>query len=83
MIDFPLWNLNLRKYVKSASISTNYNLLGVINHYGTLESGHYTSYVKHHFENEFYLYDDSRVRLVLDKKEIVTKNAYVLFYERI
>mgnify|MGYP002074258927 CR=1 FL=1 len=39
-----------------------YNLYGVVNHSGTLNSGHYTSYVKVH--NIWYLFNDHIVSQV-------------------
>lgn len=47
-VDFPLTNLNMMQYVartekNSGSNSKHiYNLYAVSNHYGTMESGHYT-----------------------------------------
>lgn len=56
-----------------------YNLYGIINHYGSMNFGHYTAYCKN--ENNWYCYDDSNVTQVREDS-IVTDAAYVLFYER-
>jgi len=40
-------------------VDLSYDLYGMINHYGTLHYGHYTSTVKVLAENKWYLYDDS------------------------
>ena len=46
-VDFPLVNLDMINYVAPKERANNaslrpYNLYAVANHYGTLESGHYT-----------------------------------------
>ena len=59
--------------------NTKFNLYGVLNHHGTLTGGHYTAYAKH--DDDWYLFDDSRIEKVTESK-IITKAAYLLFYER-
>ncbi|RKP24585.1 hypothetical protein SYNPS1DRAFT_2948, partial [Syncephalis pseudoplumigaleata] len=65
MVDFPLSQLDITKYVapglKSAISSSSYNLYGVVNHYGGLNGGHYTACVKRAYDQRWYNYDDSRV----------------------
>ena len=55
----------------------NYELIGVVNHYGTLTFGHYTSYIKR--DGEWYYCDDSSVK----KGRVSGDNAYLLFYKEI
>ena len=58
-----------------------YDLYAVINHKGSLESGHYTAVCKGPQEGKWYHLDDSKVHEVAEKS-IVTENAYLLFYAR-
>jgi len=99
-VDFPTRNLDLNSYLASISplcgevndhfvkdqLSANYNLLGVINHYGKMGFGHYTAFAKEWSQKEntvdkWRLFDDSKVREVRDEA-VVSPAAYVLFYER-
>ena len=54
-----------------------YELIGVVNHFGSLSFGHYTATVKR--EGSWYECDDSSVR----RRDVDGSNAYLLFYERI
>ncbi|KAG2387686.1 hypothetical protein C9374_001280 [Naegleria lovaniensis] len=58
-----------------------YQLLGVIKHYGSLRGGHYTCQVKNSNE-EWYDYNDSTVKK-LSHFNPSDSSAYVLFYGRI
>ena len=42
--------------------------------------GHYYSYCKNYLDNEWYNYDDETVTKI-DKNKLITKNAYMLFYQ--
>ena len=47
MVDIPLANLDLNKYVVGyQDRNTKYDLYGICNHMGNHAGGHYTSYVK-------------------------------------
>lgn len=63
--------------------SNKFKLYAVANHYGSLKGGHYTSYVKREGQLGWCLYDDTRVRAQVSPQEVVNKNGYVLFYERV
>ena len=58
----------------------NYELVGVINHYGSQYGGHNFSYCKNFFDNKWYEYNDEDV---IDIKEsyICTKYGFLLFYQ--
>lgn len=60
-----------------------YRLYGVANHYGTLKGGHYTAYVKRGRMYGWCQFDDTKVRIKVSEEEVVNKNAYVLFYQRV
>ena len=80
LIDYPIDNLDLTKYCigydKKKSI---FSLVGVCNHIGTLNSGHYYSYCKQN--DEWYNFDDTSVSKI-NKNDIITNNAYCLFYKK-
>lgn len=59
-----------------------YNLFGISNHSGTVYSGHYVAQCKHPFTNQWHEFNDSSVFSLSDKSQIISSNAYVLFYER-
>ncbi|KAK6948017.1 Peptidase C19, ubiquitin carboxyl-terminal hydrolase [Dillenia turbinata] len=78
-VNFPIYNLDLGKYVKSnnaALQSQVYELYAIINHYGGLGRGHYSAYAKLIDENRWYHFDDSHVSPV-GENEIKTSAAYV------
>lgn len=81
LIDFPIDNLDLTKYCigydKKKSL---FSLVGICNHIGTLNSGHYYSYCKQ--GSEWYNFDDTNVSKI-NKDDIITKHAYCLFYKKI
>ena len=55
-----------------------YNLYGVIEHYGTLNGGHYTAICKNN--GKWTKYDDSKTYTV---DSPISKNAYLLFYKSV
>ena len=87
-IDFPLTNLDISKYINKKRNTNDthelkYDLFGVINHYGSMDYGHYTSFCKNIHDNKWYEYNDRIVNEILPGKEyetIVNPNAYILFY---
>jgi hypothetical protein len=83
LVDFPIKNLDLQKYISNTeNLECVYNLVGVINHKGSLqEYGHYYAFVKNPIKKKWYKIDDSNITS-LKTSEIVNQNAYVLFYER-
>ena len=61
-------------------VSTIYDLYGVVNHFGSLNGGHYTAYGKNPNGN-WYNFNDSSVSGA-NKKELTSAAAYMLFYRR-
>ena len=45
-VDFPLQDLNLLEHMVNPTNLATFDLVAVINHYGNMNSGHYTSYCK-------------------------------------
>jgi ubiquitin C-terminal hydrolase len=82
-----LYNLDLStfvtdpEYLESLGISQQYDLYGVINHYGNLHFGHYISIVKNPSDGLWYKYDDSQ-RTLLQEEQLQKDFAYILFYIR-
>lgn len=82
MVDFPLKNLNLSKYVVGYNAESYiYDLYGVCNHSGSSFGGHYTSFVKN-ANDKWYYYNDTNVVEVLVEEQIKTPNAYCFFYRK-
>ena len=77
IITFPLEDLSLQNYVTQKNINYKYDLLGVINHQGSLEGGHYFSYFN--LKNTWVEFDDSHVSEL--NGGIETNKAYMLIYQ--
>jgi len=61
---------------------TTYELYGVCNHHGTdLQGGHYTAYCRNPTDGHWYFFDDVNTRRI-SESDIVTKDAYILFYQK-
>ena len=83
-IIFPLNQLNLAKFTSNIESNKDleYDLIGVINHYGNPNSGHYISYIKDSENDRWHVFNDSFTAEVNDINTIASKDAYVLIYKR-
>lgn len=82
LIDFPMENLDLSKYVRGYNAeSYKYDLYGVCNHMGGVMGGHYTSYVKN-AEGQWIHYNDGSVEIVPNPQMVISPMAYCLFYRK-
>ncbi|XP_045712759.1 ubiquitin carboxyl-terminal hydrolase 4 isoform X1 [Phyllostomus hastatus] len=82
VVEFPIRGLNMSEFVCDPSARPYvYDLIAVSNHYGAMGVGHYTAYAKNKLNRKWYYFDDSNVSLA-SEDQIVTKAAYVLFYQR-
>lgn len=75
--------------------TVRYKLFGVVNHSGTLKSGHYTSIANKSLDHDlvhpnWYYFDDENVKLTdhgslsgKDASHMSSSEVYVLFYEKI
>jgi len=84
MIEFPIENLNLSKYVKGYNPQQYvYDLFGICNHIGGVSCGHYTAFVKNSTGNWLH-YDDQMVQEILlpVDSHLITPMAYCLFYRK-
>ena len=86
-IEYPINNLNLSNYFNINSPYKNnciYDLVGINIHSGiySIYSGHYTSFIKNIFNNNWYYYNDNNpIIKINDIKQLQNNNAYILFYK--
>ena len=79
-VSYPINDLDLGEYIvghEKNNINTKYDLYGVVQHFGSLNGGHYTAICKN--DNNWITYNDSSLSHC---ENPVTKNAYILFYKR-
>ncbi|CAB1315060.1 unnamed protein product [Coregonus sp. 'balchen'] len=82
VVDFPVRDLNMSGFVCDPKAGPYvYDLIAVSNHYGGMGGGHYTAYGKNKADGKWHYFDDSSVSAA-SEDQIVTKAAYVLFYQR-
>ena len=82
LVDFPVENLNLSKYVIGyKKESYVYDLYGVCNHGGSVFGGHYTSYVKN-ANGKWYHFNDTNVTEITDQNQLISPKAYCFFYRK-
>jgi ubiquitin carboxyl-terminal hydrolase 4/11/15 len=88
-ITFPINGLDITKYIHPLSENKNntYDLFAINNHtnfnkfgFNGISFGHYYSYCKNEMDSKWYDYNDESVNEI-DEKDIVTENAYILFYK--
>lgn len=90
-IDCPLGDLDMTEFclpflqtsTASNPLAMHYELIGVINHSGTADFGHYYAYCKDGYNggDNWFEYNDSSVSAVKEE-DVISKNAYVLMYRR-
>jgi ubiquitin carboxyl-terminal hydrolase 2 len=82
LVDFPLENLDLSKYVIGYKKEHYvYTLYGVCNHSGSTMGGHYTAYVEN-ANGKWYEFNDTRITEIKNPSKIVSQKAYCLFYRK-
>ncbi|GKZ01012.1 hypothetical protein MPSEU_001052700 [Mayamaea pseudoterrestris] len=92
-IDFPRDGLDMDRHCTphkqpsfvDDTVPAEYDLFGVVNHYGRFGFGHYTAHVRRFDESgmsDWVHCDDASIEEVEDPESIVTPAAYVLFYRR-
>ena len=77
-VHFPLESLDLSKYVIGYSRSYVYDLYAISNHFGGVQGGHYTSFIRN-ANGKWYHFNDAQVQEISEKK-VITPFAYCLFY---
>ncbi|XP_076860909.1 ubiquitin carboxyl-terminal hydrolase 15 isoform X2 [Brachyhypopomus gauderio] len=82
LVEFPLRDLDMSEFLINPNAGPClYDLIAMSNHYGGMGGGHYTAYTKNKDDGKWYNFDDSIVSPV-SEDQIVSKAAYVLFYQR-
>jgi ubiquitin C-terminal hydrolase len=72
-------NIDFPETIELTDKNIKYGLIGVIDHFGNLDSGHYISQVKR--KDKYYLIDDMSVNDIDSFK--ISKNNFILFYQKI
>ena len=90
MVTYPHENFNINNIIDTMSPEYNtnikYNLFAVNCHhnigmFNTLNFGHYTSMVKNRYNNCWHNYDDGApIKEITTVEQLVSPNAYMLFY---
>lgn len=86
-VEFPLSGLDLRHFIHRdfigahAGATTEYDLMGVVNHRGSFNGGHYVAYCRNLATDNWLEFDDCQVRNV-HEEEVASVSAYLLFYMR-
>lgn len=79
LLNFPINNLNLSKYVVGYDAEKYvYDLFGICNHSGGTSGGHYTSFVREN--DQWYHCNDTQITTIDDVTQLITPKAYCLFY---
>jgi hypothetical protein len=65
---------------EAEGVSSVYDLFGVVNHFGSLNGGHYTAYCQNP-DGKWYDFNDSSVSSH-SPSNVCTSAAYILFYRR-
>jgi ubiquitin C-terminal hydrolase len=82
LVDFPLSDLDLSKYVLGyKKDSYVYDLYGICNHNGGTFGGHYTAFVKN-ANGKWYHFNDTNVTEVRNNADLITPRAYCFFYRK-
>lgn len=85
-VKFPLQELDMTAHIAPSELRRNkalhsrrYHLFGVSNHYGSMESGHYTAFCRNTVHQKWYKFDDHTVTS-LDTSDVCSSAGYILFY---
>jgi ubiquitin C-terminal hydrolase len=83
-VQFPT-TLDMSPFYIGYDAPQKYELYSISNHKGGLDRGHYYSFVKN-FDNNWILYNDQNFKEVasdtMDRKNLFSNDAYILFYRR-
>lgn len=80
LIRYPVKNIDFSRWSQTGSTGS-YSLVSVVNHYGSLNSGHYTSFCTD--GRQWFYCDDQSIRLA-DPRELERNvHAYLLFFSSI
>ena len=83
-MDYPTEGLDMRPFVPSLNNHPEpvyYDLYGVVNHFGSLNGGHYTATCLNAPSQTWFNFNDSSVSTA-SKSDVVCRSAYMLFYRK-
>jgi ubiquitin C-terminal hydrolase len=84
LVLYPEDNLDLHQCCSSSSSPQQplYTLYSVVNHNGSINDGHYTTFCRDLSLNEFQWFecDDEIIKYLHSDKLYLNSNAYILFY---
>jgi len=87
-VKFPTEGFDVREYLalespeRSLGATTLYDLIGVVNHSGSLNGGHYVADCRNRDDKQWYHFNDSHVRGGAGKGSLSPSGAYILFFQR-
>ena len=84
IVQYPI-TLDISSYYCGEGVDTKYELYGVINHVGSLNGGHYYSFIRDteedgKFIDNWQCCNDERVSSISQEEALSSSNAYILFY---
>ena len=80
LVEYPINGLDISHLLPSSEKAI-YDLIAVSNHVGSIYGGHYTAYARQDVgTDKWYKFDDSYVSTVYYSSDIVSRDAYLLFY---
>jgi ubiquitin C-terminal hydrolase len=83
-VTFPIDDLDLTEYISKDKNDKNnyiYSLYAVNYHSGLIDNGHYWSCCRN-IDNNWYMFNDGHVSKFHNVADLVSKDAYILFYYR-
>jgi len=83
-VDYPIDGLDMRPHALTLNNEPEpvlYDLIGVSNHYGSLNGGHYTASCKNPLTEKWHYFNDSSVS-ACPRSKIVSPAAYLLWYRK-
>jgi ubiquitin carboxyl-terminal hydrolase 4/11/15 len=79
LINYPIQDLDLRNFIVGENkLNAVYDLFAISQHFGNLNSGHYTSLCKN--KDKWIEFDDENITSA-DDKNIINNFSYLLFYK--
>ena len=87
-VKFPTEGFDVKEYLalespeRSLGATTLYDLIGVVNHSGSLNGGHYVADCRNRDDKQWYHFNDSHVRGGAGKGSLSPSGAYILFFQR-
>lgn len=81
LITCPIDGLDMHNYIPGMKSPLMYDLVGIVNHCGDANSGHYVANAKNSITNKWFNFDDHEVTEIKET-DVVTNAAYIFFFIR-